>query len=221
MIAFSLDGNEIVYGLENGEVYEFSYKTRRCTLLITLQAAIIYLNVFEDYNNLNNGNCDGILVAAAVNGNYIVWKNYEILLCSLLPQSNNTLKIKFCIFLRELRSFLVIKEKRAMALWNLNDRSEHLLVSGKPHSKINYCALSPNERYFICILDHGIFEIYRVVSNEQINIQLEQEKQLADEDLKCCCFSYDEEYVAFGMENGDIKVISFCYFQISILIEMF
>lgn len=211
IVCFSLDGNEIVFGVENGEVYKFSYKSRSCTCLMSLTAAVSYLNFFEDYNDLDNGNCDGILVAAALNGEYIVWRNDKIVLKSEPPTSFNTMRVVFCIFIKEFSSFLVIKEKREICLWDLNDMSEKLLLERNRHLKIISCAVSPGKGRFVCVMENGTFEMYGVIYNSELAIRLEQQKKLA-EGLRCCCFSYDEKFLAFGRDNGGIVVCNYCFF---------
>lgn len=211
IICFSLDGDEIVYGLDNGEVYKFSYKTRNCTLILSLPAAVDYLNFFEDYNDLNNidSSTNQILVAAATNGDYVVWCNDEILLYSKPVSTYSIRKIKFCVFLKEVRTFLVVKEKREMCLWHLNDTTEKCLLRENQHANIVSCTLSPSGKRFICLLQNGTFEMYRLIVNKQIEIELQQQKRLIDGGLRCCCFSYDEKLVAFSGENGGIVVSLF------------
>lgn len=203
IICFSLDGNEIVFGLENGEVYKFSYKARSCTLLVALTAAVSYLNFFEDTNDLNCGNSDGLLVAASVNGDYIVYKSDEILLYS----KKLATKVVFCIYLKDFRQLLVVKQKREICLWDLTTKTEKYLLNRHQHLNVVSCALAPSGRRFICVLENGNFEMYRLVYNDEVDMFLEQQKKLVvDGNLRCCCFSYDEKLVAFGRENGGIVV---------------
>lgn len=201
MITFSLDGNVIVYGLESGDVYEFCYKTRRCTHVITLTASISYLKYFED------GNC-GILVAASENGDYVVREGETTIMRSLSTSDYTGLMIVFCIYLQDLRSFLVINKKRTITVWDVQGKKEMLLLPGKSHLNVVSCALSSSGKRFLCVFKNGNFEMYRLVFTTNIDIELEQGKKLADGSLECCCFSFDEKLVAFGKENGDIMVSS-------------
>lgn len=201
-----------MFGLENGEVYKFCYKARLCTLLVALTAAVSYLNFFEDTNDLNGGNSDGLLVAASVNGDFIVCKSDEILLFS----QKLATKIVFCVYLRGFRQLLVVKEKREICLCDLTTKTEKYLLNKHQHLNVVSCALAPSGRRFICVLENGNFEMYRMVYNQQVDLVLEQQKKLVvDGSLKCCCFSYDEKLVAFGRENGGIVVCICCYFCVS------
>lgn len=213
IVCFSLDGNEIVFGLENGEVYKFSYKTRCCTLVVTLTAAVSYLNCFEDTNDLNCANCDGVLVAAAVNGDYIVCKCDE----TVLHSKQLALKVVFCVFLREFRSFLVVKEKRQICLWDLTTKTEKCLLDKHLHFNVVSCALAPSGGRFICVLENGTFEMYAVIYSRQVEIVLEQQKKLVAGGLRCCCFSFDEKFVAFGRESGGIVVCIRCFLCVSVV----
>lgn len=213
MICFSSEANAIVYGLENGDVYEFCYKTRQSTIVVTLRGCISYLKCYEDVNDLNNGNGAGILVAASENGDCVICKNDEIVR-SKVACGYSGHKFAFCIFVKMLRSFLFIFNKRSIVLFDLNCKTENILLSGKSYLDVVSCALAPSGHRFVCILKNGTFEMYRLIFNPQINIVCEQEKKIVDGGgLQCCCFSFDEKFVAFGKQNGDIVVgITHLYF---------
>lgn len=210
MICFSLSGNEIKYGLENGNIYEFCYKTRRSALMITLSAPINYLKCFEDTSDLNSG---GVLAAASTNGDFVVLKGDKVVFSKLVSEYSG-LTIVFCVFVKAFRSFLVVSKKRNIIIWDLNSETEKLLVSRKSHLNVVSCALSSSGTRFVCVFTNGTFEMYRMLFSPQIDVELEQEKTLSNGGLQCCCFSFDEKFIAFGKENGDIVVgiLHHCFF---------
>lgn len=214
MICFSSEANEIIYGLENGHVYEFCYKTRNSTHVVTLRGCISYLKCYEDVIDLNSTNGAGILVAASENGDCVIRKNDQIIRSKVASEySGHT--FAFCIYVKMLRSFLFIFKKRSIVLFDLNCQTENILLSGKSHLNVVSCALSPSGQRFVCILKNGTFEMYRLIFDPQIDIECEQEKNFVDGGgLQCCCFSFDEKFIAFGKQNGDI-VVGILYFLVA------
>lgn len=194
-LCFSLDGNDVIYGLDNGDVFQFSYKTRQSIQLLALKGAIAYLKYHEG----------DILVAASNIGHLTVAKKGITSCLRSETVQNQLAPIVLCLYVKILNSFLTVSKNRTISLFDVHGKTL-VLIGGKSHLNVISCAVSSNESRFVCVLNGGVFELYGLVAL-RFEIELEQNKRVVvDGELQCCCFSFDDKLLAFGRENGNIVV---------------
>ncbi|KAF5270299.1 hypothetical protein FQA39_LY08410 [Lamprigera yunnana] len=220
-VRFSLCGNKVAIGLENGDIIEYDYKDRHYETLMNLHDSVVLLKYFNTATNSTYlSPSEFILVAAAHNGWVTIYKNKRAL-CLVQPPPllnvNSILKqmpvipIVQCFYLKSICKLLFVSENRTIKLWDEDTMSCTILYGEKLHlegvvNDVTMAAFSPDEVYLAITLASGTFEIYSLtVNNSNINLTLMQEKTF-NSPLRSCRFSYNGKILALGQDNGTIVI---------------
>ncbi|KAK4883286.1 hypothetical protein RN001_006605 [Aquatica leii] len=229
VVRFSLCGNKVAIGLENGDVNEFDYKNRHYETLMKLHDSVVLLKYFNTANDganqkyaKNYVSSDVILVASAQNGWVTIYKNKRAL-CLLQPppllQVNSIFKqmavipIVQCFYLNNACKLLSVSENRTIKLWNEDNMSCTILYGEKMHPDeavniVTMATISPDQTYLAITFANGCFEIYSLnVNNSVISLTLIQEKTM-DSPLRSCRFSHNGKILALGQDDGNIVIWS-------------
>lgn len=224
-VRFSLCGNKIAIGLENGDIMEFDYKNRHYEILMSLHDSVVLLKYFSAVKD-GCRNCSkndllletAFLVATAQNGWVTIYKDGRAL-CLIQPSpSNVSLKqvpivpIVQCFYIRAAEMLLSVSENRTIKSWNLKDGSCNILVGDKitesetSNYVVTMATLSKDQSLLAITMADGCFEIYSLdVNNSVISLTWNQGRRF-ESPLRSCRFSHNGKILALGQDNGSIVV---------------
>ncbi|XP_018327304.1 uncharacterized protein LOC108738400 [Agrilus planipennis] len=229
-ICFSLCGNKITIGLQNGEVIELDIKTKKYKTVMLLHESVSFLKYFEESDVrmvpscTNNKDCpgpnSGTLVAAAQNGWFSVYRNNKVM-CLVQPPSPSDLKqvpifpIVSCFYIKKAGKLLSIAKNRTIKTWNLQDASYVVLIgektlrdNEKQHNVVNV-SLSDDESLLAITMSDNTFDIYTLnVQNCSYVTSEYKQGGCMESTLTCCCFSHDGSFLALGHLSGSITIWS-------------
>lgn len=236
VIRFSLCGNKIAMGLENGDVIEFDFKNRLYKTLMKLHDSVVLLKYFNISKEERNGFAKielesyFMLVATAQNGWVTVYKNNRALCLIQPPPSNTSLKqmsvipIVQCFYIKAADKLLAVSQNRTIKAWNLESGTCDILFGDRIHNTSNntvtMATLSVDQSQLAITMTDHTFEVYTLdVFESKIIMTLSQGKLLSSP-LTCCRFSHNAKILALGQDNGDV-VVSFECTIIKYLFEYF
>lgn len=213
-VCFSICGEKIHFALENGNVYEYDYKTRKQTHIMSLNGHANFLKSLENLDSeKQRPDSSTLLIAGSKNGNLMLYKNKQPINLKRNGIHSNIkplplIPIVQCYMLkRKSQKILSVAQNRVVSLWDL-DGTNKVLIGDKTNANVAQSCLSTDERRLVVAMSEGCFEIYDLVETDAgIELELVQTKKV-DGKLSACSVSYDGNVVAVGREDGRILVSS-------------
>lgn len=233
-VRFSLCGNKIAVGLENGDIMEFDFKARRYETLMKLHDSVVLLKYFntskQGFDYSQRRECRNLMytpqsarnsvmvVATAQNGWVTIYRNNRALclvqpspLLSTIVKQVSIIPIVQCFFIRAADKLLTVSQNRTIKVWNLEDGGFDILFGDKTQnesakSSVTMASVSLDQSLLAITMADGSFEIYAIeVFQGAIKLILNQEVKL-DNSVRSCRFSENGKILALGHDNGNIVV---------------
>lgn len=186
------DMDNVIYGLENGEVREFEFKSKTDKLLMKVEGSIISIELYS-CENIRSSMLVVVTKDNAENNVTILFNKKVISKFFPMP------KLMF-----RLDDLLYIVDKTGnISSWDvLND-----LVSTcyKYSSQVSTATICPFKKHMAVIVEHYDSYIAKIFETTP-DINLVKEFKIYGVPT-CSCYSFDGGILAIGMKSGEIQVI--------------
>lgn len=195
-IRFSSGGDKIVYGLSNGDVYEFDLKTRKSERILTLGESVLFLECFER-------GASNIVVAGTEGFHLALFKDSQ--LTYIGDKKLNSISVLKCFYVEDLNILLTVSRNRMISEWNEEGQFLGNLIEAV-YVPLVSCRVSCDGELLACCSSNS-FEVFRLRrKSKHIELELVLNSQIDGSKLTSCCISADGSVLALGKEDGAVVV---------------
>ncbi|KAJ8921736.1 hypothetical protein NQ315_010646 [Exocentrus adspersus] len=216
---FSSCGENVVYGLENGQIHMFHLRSKKTLCIESNEneklGRITYLNCYKpthlrhqsvssyesDDSVDSNFYFEGIIISVSNNNLITVYNNNVV--------SNRQVNEPLLYYDKE--NMIVIDGVGQTYVWNLIENSVIQLNNPAIFEivKVSQAALCFEKSILALVykqMDSNFLDVYDVLlTEENRSLKLVTHLELS-ETVRSCCFSCDGSLLALGMSSGDIKI---------------
>lgn len=221
---FSLCGSNVIYGLDNGEVYMFHMKNRS-TLLIDNKNnyPVTYLKCYDPNGSFRtpginvNGSTDSVEFCDEYIGGIIGATDNTVAVYRAIYNDEKMKivhKVKKANIFYQTNHLILVDEDCKIFVWNIDTNSYNVMKNLhllEPVTRLLSCFCSNQSIIGISYKKGGHFfiDIYKFENNKS-SVDLCQRFELGNE-VRSSCFSADGSLLAVGLRTGEI-IVSIIFF---------
>ncbi|RZC36890.1 apoptotic protease-activating factor 1, partial [Asbolus verrucosus] len=202
--AFSLCGNYLIFGTDNGLLYFYNYKKKKTTHLKLCNGEISLIKCFESdlecVDTFDSNNVYGVVVAASTD-RIMVIVNKEI---KMVLSLTNRLSSVFCLH----NHLIAINVKGKICVGNLlsdqlnswTQEEYKEVIAADIHKGKRLLAIACKETNYV-------LKIVKFTLHNTLSIKTDSKIEL-DAKPTCLCFSFSGKLLAVGCDDGNIEVLN-------------
>lgn len=229
---FSLCGSNVIYGLDNGEIYIFHMKNRSSMLIDNENKnPVTYLKCYDPNGSFRtpginfNGSTDSIEFCDEYIGGIICATDNTVTIYRAIYSDEKkqiAVKVKKANIFYQTNHLILVDENCSIFMWNIDTNSCCKLKNTHFTDQIMrlhscFCSNQSIMGVSYKSADNYFIDIYQIENNKN-SVHLCRRLELENE-VTSTCFSADGSLLAVGFRTG--KIIVSIYFRFSICSKMY